>query len=326
MTIPTLTWTSTIPRAITIAGANSTIAELLAAINTAVSTDSTLWEVSDYSAVNGTVEIKRRTGTGATGEQATVRYLLFGGQVPNAAALNTSVTANNTNLYVSGSVTANTTGPSTGYQTGAPYAVTYMTGNIVCVGTAIQSAQTPRISIIESVDAIAIWLADVDTVATVIMGKLIIDAANSATDVVRWCHLPMGAASTNITSLASIDGTSNNFAIPAHYMSAFSPGGCMWNGTAARRTGRLIGGLTGLSNAAGWGSNGAPAFFLPVPMGDSTTASSTTVAFYGFLRQIRMGPSAQHRETLRLAGVEKGIHFGPCVGFAGFGAWFDQTA
>lgn len=327
MTIPTLTWTSTVPRVVSVAGANSTVAELLAAANTAISTDSIWWQVSDYNAGNGTLEIKRRTTTSPTGEAATVRYLLFGGQVPHANSCMPSTTVNNTGLYIAGSVTANTTGPSASYTAGAAYAATYIPGMRITTGDLLATGNSPRISLVESEDGLAIWWGSTSTVCSVIMGKLLIDAANSATDVVRWCHLPSGPnANSQISGIHQIDGTSGNTVIPAHYMSASTPRGGHWNGSAARSTGRLIAGMTGASVNTVWGANGAPAMFLPLPMGDSPTTSAATVLFYGFLRQIRFGPAAQHRETLRLAGVEKGIHFGPPLNLTGFGAWFDQTA
>ncbi len=323
MPYPTLTWAASSLRTVAVASTSSTVAELLVGIKAAIDNDSTLWAVSDYSAGNGTLEVRRKGSP--TGEQATVRVLFFGGSVPHAAAL-AGVTASAANLYVAASVDANTTGPAASYTAGAPYSTQYIKGTVVCVGTAIQAAETPRVSLIECEDGISIWLGDINTCTTATVGRLV-EAA--AADSLMWCVLSDGAAHLNQINASSAlgSGAATN-PIPPHTTGALTPRGVMWNSTAgeAHNVGRAIG-LMQAETGPLLGTNGAAAIFLTVPLTQSLITPFGTQSFFGFLRQIRIGPQAPHLATLRnSAGVTQAIHVGPPVGLTGYGAWFDQVA
>ncbi len=321
---PTLVWSNTTPRAISIAGANATIPELLTALKAAIDTDSVHWMTSDYSAPNGTLEIKRK-GT-PTGEQSTVRILFFGGAFPNGAALGTGIAQSASNLYSSMSVTAATAGPSTSYAADAPYAVTYIPGRIVASNAAISASETPLVSLVECEDALCVWFGDINTWCTSIVGRLIEDAAASS---LMWCVMTPGPTN-NINRTAPPTGTEGNSPVPplAYYDAPVR--GAMWNSTlgALRAFGRAIDISTGsLAGANPLGSTGLPTALIPVPLCTSLPAAGTAINYLGSLRQIRLGPVAQHLHTLRnAAGVVQAIHFGPPLGLTGYGAWFDQVA
>ncbi len=319
-----MTWIASNLRAWAPAGPNSTVAELLAAIKAAIDLDATRWETSAYSA-GSTLEIKRKASTSPTGEQATVRLLIFGGAAPHANALTPSTAANASTLYVCMSIDANSTGPATPFTSGAPYASMFVPGMAVCSSSAFQLADSPRVSIVESDDAIAIWLGDINTMTTVIAGRIVEDATSGT---LMWGVFPMGAAVANVQSASNISGTTSNSPIPANYISASSPRGCMWNATAsaARSVGRAID--LSSAGAAGpiLGANAQAATLIAVPLMESPLTISSTQSFVGYLRQVRFGPQAQHLQTLRDgAGVTQAIHVGPPNGLTGYGAWLDQV-
>jgi hypothetical protein len=323
MPAATLTWTASAQSAVAIAGASSTVAELIVGIKALIDA-STWWETSDYSAGNGTLEIKRRVSTSPTGEAATVRYLIFGGQTPNAAALLTGVTANTTTLYASGSVNANTTGPSASYAAAAPYATKYIQGMPICTGTALQAAETPRCSIIESEEGLGIWLGDTNTWTTVILGKLILLTDDTTC---QWAVIPTGQASSVVAQTNSWTENSANAPLPSLYVSAATPTATYWSDSfnACRRTGRLFIGGVG-SSAVMFGANGQTSTLIAIPVGDAQLATGGTISLLGYFRQLRWGPSALHAQTMRNAGgTVVAYNFGPPVGLTGYGCWFDQT-
>jgi hypothetical protein len=323
---PTLTWVASNLRTVAIAGASSTVAELLTGIKAAIDGDSTLWETSAYSA-GAYLEIKRKVSTSPTGEQATARILFFGGATPNAAACTPSVSLSTSILYACMSVDANTTGPTTAFTAGAPYSTKFIPGNVVCAGTALAVGESPRVSLVESVEGLCVYLGDINTMTTVTFGKMIEDAASGT---LMWVMLPMCSATSNVVNPAAMGGTTSNSAIPALFTSNSLPRGTMWNNTLA--SARSVGRVFDLGAGAGSGSPilgaaGAPATLIPIPLCESTTAVSSTQSFIGYLRQFRYGPMAQHLQTLRNgAGVVQAIHVGPPVGLTGYGAWFDQVA
>jgi len=325
---PTLTWEASNLQAFTVAGTNSTPAELLLAVKDAIDNLSEKWEVSDYDATDGTLEIKRKAADAPTGELATARFLLFGGQVPHANALAVNLAAANTHLYAAMSVDANTTGPSTSYAAGAPYASKCVLGQMVTANNAIQAADSPRVSLVESADALAIWLGDSSTWCSVIFGRVIIAAAD---DSLMWGVLASCGARGNVTTSGNMDSTASGGQSPLPLLSGSGgiPRGGYWNTTLGqfRACGRAISLTTTIGTDPGIGGNAAPSTLIPVPVLESTnTLSSPTQSFLGYLRQIRLGPQAQHVQTMRDAdGDEIAIHFGPPNGVSGWGCWFDQA-
>lgn len=320
---PTLTWVATSLRNMAVAGTNSTVAECLTAVKAAIDNDSAYWETSAYSA-GAYLELKRKASSSPTGEQATVRLLLFGGAIPNSAAIATGMTSSATNLYAAMSVTANTTGPTNLPTVGACYSVTYVPGLSVVGGAVVASAQSPKVSLVESVDGLGICFNDNVSSSTVVFGRLIEDLAS---DSLMWGIFPMCASISAITTADVLTATASNSPIPALNYSAVSPRGAMWNTTlgAARSVGRAISPNGNTGNVLG--GNGIPTVLLPVPLMESALAASQAQSYIGQLRQLRFGPKAAHLSLLRNAGgVTQAIHFGPPNGSTSYGAWFDQVA
>lgn len=324
MTYPpaTLTWTATNERAITVAGTNATIPELLVAIKAALDNDATLWQASDYNAGNGTLEIKRKGAP--TGEQATVRILIFGGVSPNSAALGSLVSAGTTNLYGALSVDANTTGPTASYTTAAPYSTKYVRGDIFCTNASIGVAASPRVYLMESVDGLAICIHSTVNCGTFIAGYIVDDVQNSTT---HWGIIGSTGTFTTATSDITNNGQGTPTAVPVAYGGGGN-GGHYWNSISLseRRMGRVNGLVSSTTNPVA-GSSGAAATLMPIMMVDGAESGSPTWGFLGYLRQIRLGPVGLPAQTMRnAAGVQQAINFGVPFAATGYGVWFDQVA
>jgi hypothetical protein len=319
---PTLAWTFSGPHSFTIAGANPTVAEVMTALNTLITANATLWSVSDYSAGNGTIEIKRAGSP--TGELATVRILIMGGQAPHANALAGAHSAGaTTGIYGALSVDANTTGPSSSYASAAPYASKYTRAGLFCTpSTGLTAASSPRITLIESADAFGVVIGDTTNMHSFVAGRIVVRASD---DSLVWASMPSGGAWT----LVSV-GTSMSITV-AHPITPLSTAtntvkATYWDTVtaAARQFGRIIAPTTATLETA-LGASGSPACILPVPVGESAQATSQTPTFLGFLRQIRLGPIAQHRIQLRDgSNVLQATHM--FSGSAtGIGMWMDEV-
>ena len=125
MTLAQQTWRMSAAYGFTPVGAAPTVAEYIAAIKAMIDAEAAgagTWTVSDYNAGNGTLELKRKGSP--TGILATCRILIFGGQVPNAAAVaptNTTGLLLATNVFIGVCENANSTGPDASYASGSPY-------------------------------------------------------------------------------------------------------------------------------------------------------------------------------------------------------------
>ena len=317
-----LTWTATAERAITVAGANATIAELLTAIKFSIDTDSTLWMTSDYNAGNGTLELKRKASP--SGEQATVRILLFGGQIPNSAAVASGWAFNVNTLYGCMSVDAATAGPPVSYATAAPYTTKFVRADRICGNTDIVGANTPKVHLVESPDAIAIVLHCSTNTATFVAGYIIDDIQNS---LLHWGLVGSGAAYANPTNDTQITGQGTAWALPIFYP-AGGYGGAYWNSLSltCRKWGRVNAIYCGAGAYPILGASGGPAYLMPIAVADGIMSVGATPNFVGLLRQIRLGPAAMNLQTLRnVGGVQQAICAGVGVGNTGYGVWFDQT-
>lgn len=320
----TLTWAARGPYTFTIAGANPTVAEVLAALNTLITANCTSWVVSAYSAVNGTLEIKR--GGSPTGELATVRFLIFGGSSPNSAALMTGASAGaTTNLYCGLSVDANTTGPGTAYTAGAPYSTKYTKAPIVVApATAFVTANTVKITLYEADDVFGFSIGDSTTMASCFMGRLLVLSDGST---LGWGVLPSG-----VTTGYTISNGGTSLSISAsHPITPFgqTAGGAKaacWDtagGGSALQFGRLMGWILSTADV-GLGASAAAAMMIPVPVVAGAQAASPTGTFYGTLRQIRFGPQAAHLNKLRdSSAVLQGTHVLSGTG-VGIGLWLDE--
>ncbi len=325
MTNPTLSWTVDGPRAFTMAGANPTVAEALAGLKAQIDAHSAKWMVSDYSAGNGTLELKRNPAVGTvTGELASVRILIMGGQTPHANCLAGSHTAGGTtSLYGCLSVDAATTGPGTSYASGAPYSTKFTRAGSICVVGTLVAAQTPKITIFEADDVFGFSIGDNTNYATFVAGRIVERASDTA---LVWGVLPSGGLCSYTLSGPNMG---NSAAAPLTTLS-INTGlmkACYWDTVTA--TARLFGRLIMPSNTTAtepvFGAAGGSATMLPVPVGESSQATGQTGNFLGYLRQLRFGPYAQNALQLRDAGVLKGTHI--CgQGQSAIGIWLDEVA
>lgn len=326
MTNPTLGWTFTGPLTFTIAGINPTVAETLAGIKAFIDAHATKWMVSDYSAVNGTLEIKRNPSVGTvTGELATVRMLLMGGQVPHANCLAGSHTAGaNTGLYGALSVDANTTGPAASYASGAPYSTKYTRAGRICVpSTDLTTASNPRITLFESDDVFVITLSDNTNTASWAAGRMIVRASD---DSLIWACMPNGVATALTATGSSFASASAGFCLTPLSTASSQIKATYWDTAtaSARLFGRLYAPIMSTVDT-GLGSAGSSGAFMPVHVGESTQATSQAPNFLGTLRQFRFGPVAGHVNQLTVSAVVKGTHVFGGVG-TGIGMWLDEAA
>lgn len=325
--VATLTWTPHGPYTFTIAGANPTVAEVLAGLNTLITANCTYWAVSAYSAVNGTLELKRNSTPGApTGELATVRFLIFGGSSPNAAALMSGASAGTTTtLYAALSVDANTTGPGTAYTAGAPYSTKYTRAPIIVApATAFTTANSVKITLWEADDVFGFSIGDTAAMASCFFGRLIVSTDSST---LIWGVLP-----SSVTGGYQLNTTPNLVTISASHpitmfgQSAAGAKAAMWEtgSASAYQFGRIIGFLWTASLDTLLGATGGAAMLISVPIVAGPQAATPTPTFSGTLRQIRLGPVAQHLYKLRdNSAVLQATHVlsGTAVGH---GLWLDE--
>lgn len=155
MALDQLTWRASQVATFT---AGATVADFLAAIKSLIDAEVAAnpttyhWEVSDYSAVNGTLELKPKSAT-----ISSARILLFGGSSPNAAALYQASVATN-RVYCACAPTAGTTGPDNDYTSGNPYNTTNTLG-ISTFSTAYQSL-SDNVRYFETEESICIVIND----------------------------------------------------------------------------------------------------------------------------------------------------------------------
>lgn len=324
----TLTWGIRGPYTFTIAGANPTVAEVLAALNTLITANCVWWAVSQYNAGNGTLELKRNsTPSAPTGENATVRMLIFGGGTPHANALFNGATAGaTTGLYVGLSVDANTTGPAASYTAGAPYSTKYTRGVLILApSTALTTANTVKITLYEADDVFGFSIGDSGVMGSCFMGRLIVDTDGST---LIWGVMPSGvSAGYTISTVPNTSGIGASHPITPFSQTAAAPKGACWEtsgGGSAGAFGRMMGFQWSATLDTGLGASGGAGMLIPVPIVRGAQAAAPTPTFGGTLRQIRFGPVAAHLNKLRdNLNVLQGTHVlsGTAVGF---GLWLDE--
>ena len=114
MTVETITWRRSALGDLSAAN----VAGVLGSFNTlfiaekAANPSTWQWEVADYSAVNGTLVLKPRSGT--------QRLMLFGGSSPNSAAIDSAAAATTT-TYVGLATAPGVDAPQQAYTAGAPF-------------------------------------------------------------------------------------------------------------------------------------------------------------------------------------------------------------
>lgn len=324
MSNPTLTWATAGPTAFSIAGSTVTAAEFLAALNAQVVASATYWEVSAYSAVNGTLELKRKVASSPTGELATIRILIMAGQVPHANCLSLLHSAGSaTSIYGCLSVDANTTGPGTSYASGAPYSTKYVRAGLV--GTAaLNASDNPRITLFESADSFGFVYADNIEYASFCAGRII---ERGDTGVLVWGVMPSGNywlfSNTNNALSTLVQGSF----MPPISLAANGQKCNYWDTVTAssRLFGRLLAFVTyGAVVNTYLGQNGVSSRVLGNPVGESAAIAGSTMTYFGELRQMRFGPLAAHLDKLKDSGaVLQATHLFGGSG-SGIGMWLDE--
>ncbi len=288
MTLPTQTWRVSASYPFTPAGTNPTIAEYLAAINTMLVAEAGLgsnWGVSDYSAVNGTLEIKRRGSP--TGVLATFRELIFGGASPNTGALATGATAATTTLYHGCSQDAATTGPNQAYTAGTPYAGKLWSGGSAFAATATltKTPTLPYVFMVESDECCHIHLAD-DTQSHAVTFGAVVERLADNTRV--WASFGSGVAAVTAADYSSFPTW---IISPSNVANATTAGiGTFHNGSAAEVVCRLMASaVVSASDPLFENPNGT---LVPIVVTHRLQSESTAnMKPLGILRQMRFGPN-----------------------------------
>lgn len=307
------------------AGANATVAEVLAAIKTMLDTESAgvgLWMANAYDAANGWLEIRRKGSPAGT--LGSFRALMFGGTSPNAAALAYTISASNVQLYCGIAQSASTTGPDADYDTASPYnAGKLWTGGSIITSPAstIAKSRNPYVSLIESDEACAILVGDGQQTSATIFGALVEQITGSAAWVVFNSGGYNGAGgNVNYSSWSSTQGY-----IPGHAVSGSTQGMGLWHDGVNRR---WIVRHTTTFGADDFFLNANTAGLSPIDLMSKIGESGTyTYSLMGVARQLKFGPLQQNRIVLRDGSdVVQAIALAHGLSFTGGPLWFDQVA
>jgi hypothetical protein len=316
MTLPTLTWRQSSTANITMAGAFATVPEILAAINSALIADTgNNWMVSDYSAVNGTLEIKRAGSP--SGDLATVRFMLFGGSTPNSGAVQ-GETLGTTRIYGTLSPDANTAGPVASYTTGNPYSGKTSTLGLQAftIGIGV-AAPGSYLYFVDSSEGLCIVIQNGTSTWTGWFGKLLDTGAAEGKWVMclgsaQWAsdNGPTYANDSDFTP-GLADTPSNNRGI------------CVEVGQPLKWWGRLYASISTVADGLSYSSGGV---LHSIIIGSRNLGSSGSWGYVGILRQLRWGPRAVDRNQIS-SGVTLVAYFVGKQRFsATHGIYFDQVA
>jgi hypothetical protein len=310
-----------------IAGATATIDELLSALNTHISTTGVWWGISDFNAGNHTLEIKRLVSTSPVAEMATCRILFFGGALPAVAACAPTIpTPVSTALYAGASVNANTTGPTTAFTAGAPYATQYLQASRICTNSDIVAANSPRIYMLESEEMIVINISCSSGWATYIGGKCI----NRLSDnTLLFGNMPCGGIISTAVTTANLNAANISFPAPMYNDGAsVEQKPAYWTGSAVRQFGRQNATASALTPGTTQGlGDGTASFMLPtITLVESAQATAQSELPLGMLRQLRFGPNSFSRTELQQSSVTTAIHLMAHGASAAIGLWVDQQA
>ncbi len=296
MTLPTLTWQAAPVYAFAPAGANATVAELIAAIKAALDAwTASNWMVNDYSAPNGTLEIRRKGAPAGT--LGTFRALIFGGSVPNAAALSNNISAGSTTLYLGIAEDAGTTGPSQSYTTGAPYTSTKYAGALSFANNGwVAQASTPRIYLYDNDKMLCIVITTAASWSMVTIGAAV-ERARDQTEI--WCAI--GPSTPGGVNASTDAGTSTSAWMQGSNGNGITCG-IYHNGTSRRMLYRAE--RDDSSSQAKDPfidlANGT-SYLVPIQVGECALGGAITASMMGVLRQMRMGPMAVGRSDFRNA-------------------------
>jgi hypothetical protein len=192
-------------------------------------------------------------------------------------------------------------------------------------------ASAPRITLMESTEGLVVWFNhnSNNNIMMSAQGKFLTRASDSAD---LWASWTSGGAWSAAGVPSSILTPAAAFGIPAYYdASSQSPKPCYYTGNQTAGTVKQFGRINSIVSSSivdtGLGVSGDPCTLLPIVCADSAQANTQNERFIGYLRQIRLGPVATHRQSLRdtAAGsivVAKALHGSAS---AGLPVWFDEV-
>ncbi|OPZ66038.1 MAG: hypothetical protein BWY85_00205 [Firmicutes bacterium ADurb.Bin506] len=319
MTLPALTWRQSAVYGGAVAGAPA----WLAAIHSMLAAEEALggaWAVSHYDALNGTLEMK--LASPADLDQAKIRILIFGGQLPHANALETHVAADAASLYVYLSLDADTTGPSASYATGDPYPSSVLKSKgMVWVGT-LNSHPIQQMYIYDCAEALIVRLcSSTNATVTMTVGRLLDDGTANG----RWCRFltngRVGGASSG--DAPSPSATISLWMIPALFDSPSYSNGVYIDETGGGTfwVGRVF---TDISMNYAFMSTDLGGIFSSVTMGKHLLGGSGTWSYAGVLRQMRYGPTLPDRTKVYSGAVLAGYAMA-CLQAGSIPLYLDQT-
>lgn len=323
MTLPLQTFRVSATYPFIPAGASATVLEVLQAINdmlVAEVANGSYWGVSDYNAGAGTLEIKRRGSP--SGVLATFRELLFGGVgAPNAAAIGSGVTATaNILLFAGCSQDANTTGPTSSWNSAAPYATRWSKATVVATASAFIKTATPHVFMVESDEMCAIFINDNNGTSSVIFGAI----AERLIDNSRvWASAASGSVVINVAGINNLTAAASWFIGGQTAVSIAGNASVGYhNGVEAQALNRNM----AVGDAADSLYAAPNGILIPITVSKRRQADAVPEAF-GVMRQLRFGPQCINKiavydstPTLQAYGVSSGYNLARCA------MYFDTVA
>ena len=299
MTLPLQTFRYSADYTFTAAGANPTVSEVIAAVNTmlvAEVANGSYWGVSAYSAgANNTLEIKRLGSPG--GALGAVRGRIFGGtNAPNSAALGNGVTAAANVMYAGIAENAGIAqaGPDASYTAGAPYTTTTskkwsgagQAGN----NTTLVASGGLRTFMFECDRFCAIFISDASVTIPIFIGGFV-ERLSDNTEI--FACATAGVTPVTAATYATL-ASSTLWMIAGNDVQTISGNALIgWHDGSNQHmlvrmmvTGRTSDALLGVGRGT----------LVPIVVHDKLqTAASDTSAEFGILRQIRFGPFCNNK-------------------------------
>jgi hypothetical protein len=336
MTLARQTWRMSAAYGFTPAGATPTVAEYIAAIKTMIDAEaagSGTWMVSDYHASNGWLELKRKGSP--TGILATARILIFGGHIPHAAAVAPTTTAGwllSANVYMGVCEDANSTGPDASYASGSPYPGKKWTGGF-------RMFQSESTNLAKSRSCFT-QLVDCDTMLSILVSDNTYGRIATAGEIVQLLDGTSGwgavkdynSSDTEKTGNLSYASTNVEASVPTAHGSGHTITCCgtWWNNNASAKNclSAVMMALNSSYTLTDPLYSTGQGILMPVPIGtnDFSTAPTSSAQVVGILRQMKIGPTAINRLSIRdNLNVEQALHVNAGVSKIGMGLYFDQN-
>lgn len=318
------------------AGANATVAEIIAAVNAMLVAEASLgasWGVSNYVAgADNTLEIKRITTVGSPDNTIkAVRGLIFGGtNAPNAGAMALGVTASANALFCGQAETAGLSqaGPDASYTAGSPYTTAtskkYAGGGVWGNNTGIVKTASPIVFMLDCDRFCIICVSDVNGTYFCGFGGIVERLYDNAE---IFACMTSGNNPIVTTTYAAMTAASNGFHLNGQdaLVSPAGVGCTTWHdGTAARFLARFV--ATGSTSDALYSVTPSPrGTLVPIAVNDRLQGSTVAQEF-GIMRQMRFGPYGRNKTRVDDATPTPQCYLiSSGFGVDRAGIWFDVT-